>query len=635
VTWLARLVPGPGALTAAVLLTVALAAALTTDVVKTLFGIKGDEATYVSMALSLAYDYDLAYERRDLDRFTGIYRSGPEGIFLKTGRRLRIRFRPSPPFVTAAHLPDLRTDRLYFGKALIYPVAAAPFVRLFGMNGFLIFHVLLLFGAGACGYLFLVARARPAPALVFTLAFLGAAAVPVWAAFLTSDLFNFVLVFVAYFLWLYKEVAGSVQPGPAPRVFQRGGADQGSVGLLGDIGASVLLGAVTYSKLSNGPLVFPLIVLAARRRQFARGVIVAAVWAATAGAMFGINALVSGDFNYQGGDRKIFYGKFPFDAPDATWDRRGIRMTTNRDEAQEVLERIDPVGRFGGNIKYFLVGRHFGFVPYFFPGVVAIALWLRSRAHRDLWSGAIFATIVASALLLLFIFPYTWSGGGGPPGNRYFLSLYPALFFLVPPIVSPWPGLIAWAGGALFTAKMLVNPFVAAKFTYETTEQGVARRLPIEITMANDLPIALDSQRTHIWFADVLLYFLDRHAYIPEVVEPPDVRGIWIAGDGRADILVRSEWPIDHLTLTAETRIPTTFTVSMGRAASRVPMLPGKPVVFDVGASGVRGLNSYAYLLSASSSNGFTPHLLDPESDDHRNLGVMIRFKAVPLRHPP
>ena len=494
-----------------------------------------------------------------------------------------------------------------------------PFVWLFGMNGFLISHVLLLFGVGACGYLFLAAQSRPAPALVFTLAFLAAAAVPVWAAFLTSDLFNFALVFFAYFLWLDKEVA----PAGQHRVLS---------GRPSDVLAAVLLGAVTYSKLSNGPLIVPPVVLAWSRRRFAEGAVLAGVWAASAGGLFGINALTSGDFNYQGGDRKIFYGKFPFDAPDATWDRRGIRMTTNRGEAQDVLERIDPVGRFGGNLKYFLIGRHFGFVPYFFPGLVAVVLWLRSSARRDIWRAAIFLTVVGSAMMLLFIFPYTWSGGGGPPGNRYFLSLYPALFFLVPPLASSWPGIAAWAGGALFTAKMLVNPFVAAKFTYEATERGFARRLPVEVTMANDLPIMLDAPRTHIWFSDVLLYFLDRHAYVPEVVEPPDKQGIWIAGDGRADILVRSEWPIDHLTITAETHIPTTFIVSMGRAESRIAMVPGKAVTFDVGASGERGLNSHAYLLSARSTGAFTPHLLDPSSNDYRNLGVMMRFKAVPVQ---
>ena len=79
-----------------VLLIICLAAAISIDVVKTGFGLKGDEATYVSMALSLAYDHDLTYERRDLDRFFGLYRSGPDGIFLKKGKRLRVRLPDVP-----------------------------------------------------------------------------------------------------------------------------------------------------------------------------------------------------------------------------------------------------------------------------------------------------------------------------------------------------------------------------------------------------------------------------------------------------------------------------------------------------------------------------------------------------------
>ena len=83
--------------------------------------------------------------------------------------------------------------------------------------------------------------------------------------------------------------------------------------------------------------------------------------------------------------------------------------------------------------------------------------------------------------------PYSWSGGGGPPGNRYFMSLYPALLFLTPPLTMT-PALVAWAGGALFTAKILVKPFAVAKSPTLLTERGFARRLPVEITMANDLP---------------------------------------------------------------------------------------------------------------------------------------------------
>ena len=50
------------------------------DVVRS-SGLKGDEATYVSMALKLADHGDLTYQRRDLERFYGIYQQGPEGIF--------------------------------------------------------------------------------------------------------------------------------------------------------------------------------------------------------------------------------------------------------------------------------------------------------------------------------------------------------------------------------------------------------------------------------------------------------------------------------------------------------------------------------------------------------------------------
>ena len=605
---------------AAVFLIVALAAAVSVDVVRAGFGIKGDEATYVAMALSLAYDHDLTYERQDLERFWTIYRTGPEGIFLKRGKQVRFRLRGSPPYIQVSRVPDPRTDRLYFAKALIYPLAVAPFVRVAGLNGFLIFHVLLLFGVGVCGYYFLAARSRRGPALLFTLAFLGATVIPVYAVFLAPEIFNFSLVFFAYFLWLYKEVA----PPAGARFLRTFGAD---------ICAAVLLGLAAYSKPFHLLLIGPLIALAWWRRKVVNGLIVGAVFAVATAALFGVNWLSSGELNYQGGDRKTCYsGKesfsgFPFESPDSTWERRCIPFSTNDSDAANVLEPSEFVNRFGLNVEYFLIGRHFGFVPYYFPGAVAILLWVGSSERFRLWRLLTFAGLVTSALALLIFAPYTWSGGGGPPGNRYFLSLYPVVFFLTPGLVSPAPAVLAWLGGALFTAKMVVNPFVAAKFTYQAAERGFARRLPVELTMGNDLPVALDPQpRAHIPYGfdpTVLLYFLDQHAY------PPEPDGMWIAGDGRADILVRSERPLDHLVVTVMSPIATTFTISAGGTEIVVPLIPNKPAFVNVPTYGVRGLKSYAYLLSARSSGGFVPHLRDPKSNDSRVLGAQLRFKAV------
>jgi hypothetical protein len=599
-------------LTAVVLLLVAMAAAITVDVVQSGYGVKSDEATYVGMTLSLAYDHDLAYERRDLDRFWTLYGTGPEGVFLKAGKALRLRLDGSPPFLRLQKLPDPRNDRLYFGKAMIYSVAAAPFVRVLGMNGFLVFHVLLLFAVCACGYVFLRARSEPGPALAFTLAFVGAAVVPIYTVFLMPDLFNFAIVFLAYFFWLYKEVA-------VPR--SRWLAGTGS-----SVIAAVLLGVATYSKPPCAPLIAPLVVLSLWQKQWLQGFIVGLVFLAVTGGLFTVNALVTGEFNYQGGDRKQFYGSFPFDSSRDVWVQKTALVTTNDSDAESVLAPSEFVGRFSHNIEYFLIGRHFGFVPYFFPGVVVVICWACARDRFRAWRTLTLLGLAGSTAVWLLLAPYSWSGGGGPPGNRYFLSIYPLLFFLMPPIRSTAPALIAWAGGALFTAKILLNPFVMAKSSWEIAEHGAARQLPVELTMANDLPAMLAQPlRGHIPYRNdplMLLYFLDAHAFPPE---PP---GMWVSGTGRSDIIVRTENPIHRLAFTAVSPIRTTLTISAGAAVSTIALVPDKTVNFDLPVSGVRGFNSYECLLSAQSSEGFIPHLRDPGSTDVRNLGVLLNFRA-------
>ena len=57
---------------------------------------------------------------------------------------------------------------------------------------------------------------------------------------------------------------------------------------------------------------------------------------------------------------------------------------------------------------------------------------------------------------------------------------------------------------------------------------------------------------------------------------------------------------------------------------------PGPRVTGDGPGAGGRDCSSYAYLLTARSTEGFTEHLRNPESKDYRNLGVLMRFTAIP-----
>lgn len=606
----------PGLLGAAVLLVVGSYVALSVDVVQTGFGIKGDEATYVAMALSAAYDGDLAYEAEDIERFYELYNHGPEGIFLKRGADAVYRFDEGFPYIVRDTVPDDDPNRLYFGKAYIYSVAAAPFVRVAGLNGLLLFHVVLLSLVVLLGYRFVAARSPGGVAAVYAVGFFGASIVPLYAVWLTSEVFNVACVFSAYFLWFYKEVA----PPSDTRVgrFVRGPWS--------DVAAAVLLGVAAYSKPPHVLLIIPPVVWAWWRQQWRWGFTIGVVCALVTAGGFVLNAGITGEFNYQGGDRKTFYGHFPFERPGDDFDELGIGMTTNQVVIEEPLGLGGFLELLGTNLGYFLVGRHFGFVPFFFPGVVAIALFLWPRSSRYVWQWATLGTVAACAVALVIYMPYTWSGGGGPSGNRYFLSIYPALFFVTPPLASVAPAVVAWLGGAMFTAHILINPFVSAKRPYLSVERGALRALPVELTMINDLPIALNGPRNRIRYGEnppLLLYYLDHNAYLPEGP------GVWVEGGQRADLIVRSRDRLERVDVILRTPIDNTVWVELDGDARTVEIEGGQPQSVSFSPDGVYARRSWAYLLSVHPEEGFVPRLTRSDSRDGRHLGVAVSLEAT------
>ena len=587
---------------------------LSLNVVRTTYGIKGDEATYVSMALSVAHDGDLAFQRQDLVRFWRIYQSGPEGIFLKRGQDLDVDLIGRWPFVQVTQTLERDTDRLYFGKAFAYSLAAAPFVGVAGLNGLLLFNVALLVGVFWCGYLFAAERMSRSSALLLSSGFLIGSVAPLYAVWLTPEIFNFSIVFYAYCLWLYKEVRA------APVAASTNGWRPSS-----DVVAAVLLGVATFSKPSNLPLVVPMIGLMVWRRQWRHGAKVACVFGAIAAGCFALNGIVSGELNYQGGERKTFYGQFPFETGDADFDSLGIGVSTNEIRGDESAPSFWRLLRL--NSTYFLFGRHFGLLPYYFPGVVLIvwALWRRRRL--TVWHAMIGGTVALTALGLLVLLPNTWSGGGGPLGNRYFFSIYATFFFLLPVTRSLAPGLIMWAGAALFTAHILVDPFVAAKRPWQNMQHGVFRWLPVELTMVNDLPVQLDRGRSRIPYDSdppLLLYFLDDNA------ARPTESGIWVSGETRADLIVRTAVPLAELAVTLRAPVSNTATVTVDGTTAAVEVHPATPATIRLPVRGVYASGAQAFVLSIETDRGFVPHLRDPTSRDRRFLGVTMRLSGTP-----
>lgn len=603
----------PGLFTAAFFLCVYGALALTVDFPRAGLGFKSDEATYYMMAYSLTEDGDLTYTKNDLVRVWREFPSGPSGLFLQKGRTFQGAADPNP-------------NRLYYGKSFIYPLFAAPFVKIFGTNGFLVLHAILLTGVLFCGYLFLHARSGPLVSVVLASGFVMASVVPVYFVWLMPEVFNFSLVFLAYFCWLYKEVA------------RRDEAIRGTRWLFcgrSDVVAAVLLGIATFSKITNAALFAPVLLWQSwvffRRRSIRAAKIVATLcgFVLVAGGLFAINKGISGEWNYQGGARETYYVEFPFQNQ-MTKNELGQRKSVEGVLSNIIFNPRTFRSNLTHNLEYFFIGRHAGLLGYFFPAMFAIATFLLAPRRRPAWQWLVLASGLLQGLIFIVATPYTWSGGG--VGNRYFFGGYGVMLFVLPPIQSLAPAFALWGIGSLFVAPMVLNPFVASFHPADNAKSGLLRLLPIELTLVNDLPVNNEPQHARLWFGDTgqgdpgfLVYFLDDNAYDREAD-----KSFWTRGQARTEFIIKTDRPIRRakFTLTAGP-VATDARVTIGGRRQDVHLEPGdsRDLVFAMppGFRYEKEVQALAWTASVSSGSGFTPIFFDPKSSDSRYLGVRVK----------
>lgn len=539
-----------------------------------------DGATYHAMAQSLAQDGDVRYEARDVLRSRREFAGGPQGLFLKRvygGWRLDF----SMAFPWWHRLPD-DEQRLYFAKSLAYPLAAAPFVWMLGTRGLLVLNALALWLAVAAAYSELRRQTVPLLALLTAVVLMCAGVAPLYLVWLTPELFNLGLIAAA--LWAWR----SERPWLAAALF----------------------GVATYSKPPHLLAALPLCVapllehgrspLARLGAGLARGLAVLAV--ALSG--YGLNAALTGEVNYQGGqERKTFYGQFPFETHGVTFGNSGIWMSTNQlgPRVQGVREQAAAQGAepprslaehrtsFLRNLLWFWNGRFGGLVPYYFPVAVAVLLLLlRGPRAPQAWLGL--AVLLLTQLAYITQIPDNWYGGSGTLGNRYFMGALPIVMLLVPRgrewLVASLGGL----GALVFVGRMLLAPVEHAQHPGQHAMRAPYTSLPAELSMLNDLavfgepwrkkqpfgdtegdpqrPGSADASAYYLYFPDDGTYFKDLHAGRP---------GFWLRAGARAELLVRALEPARsvHLTLTGGP-VGDDVLASVGAARTRVVLAPGE-----------------------------------------------------------
>ena len=559
-----------------------------------------DGATYYSMALSLVRDGDLRYEARDLLRVRREFGAGPEGVFLKRSSG-GLAFTPESGFPWLSRIPE-DSPRIYFAKAFAYPVAAAPFVSLAGLNGLLLFNVLCLGAALWLGYSELQRRMLPAAALALVGALFLGGVTPVYVLWLQPEMFNLALVTAGLVAWSRDRPLLS----------------------------AMLLGVATYSKPTNALLALPLGVAPLLVRDsgaFVRGLgqcaCRAAVVVLTAGALYGLNAVVTGELNYQGGERKTFYGRFPFEH-DVTFGNSGTWMTSEHvgplvegehDDLETrasgpALQALELREAFRANLGYFWYGRYAGALLHFFPvalAVLAFPLW----GPRDAKGFLALAAFLLSYIVYIWFIPANWYGGGGAVGNRYFLSLVPLALWLVPrgrEWLTASAGLLA---AAALSAPILISPLFHSLHPGRHGMREPFPRFPAELTMINDLSFNVDHWRKKVPFGDhgdvgknwpadpkaFSLYFPDDGAHGKEVLD--GVEGVRLEHGQRAELLLRSFEPIQSIEVRAAPGAPSdTLAVCAGAACGALALDPAKPVTLRLEPGpGLLYYDSFMYVM--------------------------------------
>jgi len=513
-------------------------------------GFWGDGATYYTMAHSLAEDGDLRYEARDVFRARREFPSGPQGLFLKRASG-GLRWDGAGGFPWVRRVAD-DDKRIYFAKAFTYPLAAAPLVALMGTRGLLVTNALSLGLVLVLAYLELRTRASPAWALAAAVSLVLATVAPLYLVWPTPELFTLALVAAGLFAWRRER----------------------------PMWAAVLLGIATYTKPYNLFLALPLGVepflrasraswWPALRESLRRGLTMAAVVA----GLFAVNAAITGELNYQGGERKTFYGRFPeeaaADGQRVTFGNSGFWMTT--DQLGPAVEGEDAASARTGpprppnelavsflrNLYYFWVGRFGGALPCFLPAVVALAVFL-ARGPRSVAGWLTFAALVVSWLFYIRQIPDNWYGGGGTVGNRYFLNLIPLFVLMLPARREAW----VVGGGvlsALVLAPMWRHPLHHSLRPGDHATRGVFSHLPPELTMLNDLSVFTDAWRKKVPYGDTegdahkhwpadpkayFLYFMDDGTHGKETRD--GVEGFGLHGP-RAEVVLRALEPVRQM----------------------------------------------------------------------------------------
>jgi hypothetical protein len=553
-----------------------------------------DEAVYYTMAYSFAYDSDMEFRSEDLVRVYEEFAAGPQGIVLKLNER---------------------DNTIVFGKAFLYSFAAAPFVLLFKTNGFLVFHALLLWLNLLCAYRFCSSFMQPRLAALFSFFYFLANASLVYLFWMTPEYFNMSLICFAFFFFVSSETLQSkmkVLNSPYSYVL-----------------SAFFFALATYSKPTNALLIIPLGIWLLIRKKILMAMIVLSVYVLFTVALLGCNVYFTGDWNYQGGKRAVFYNHFPYERPGGS----PFAPFKAKREVNVNLKTYRPPfykEAFFKNWGYFFFGRYSGLAIYFFPMFFVLIYFIFSKKHS--LSTAVYAAGWLGIITYMVGIPWNYFGGSGTIGNRYLLNAFPVLLYAI----AQEPSRKWIAGGLasslLYTSVFLATPIMSSFDNSFHQRNYLFRLLPVEMTLLADLPFNTNRRAVRVTFdpkPSYFIYFADNKTYFQEQFE--HYLGFWVQGGRTAEMVLRTFERVSKMRLRVKSMEPNNVvTVETGNDVVEIQLkqpffyegevqLPD-PLPYDRDNKGA----TYLYHIKIHSQKGM---ISTEDKMSERYLGAFVRIE--------
>lgn len=543
-------------------------------------GFFSDEAGYFTIIQSLAYDFDIKYERKDLLRIKSHFPGGPNGMFLKKGK----------------------DNNLYFAKSFAYPLLAAPFFRVLGVKGILLFNGLMIFFIILMAYLLLKQHHPDPKSFSFALIFVLASVTPVYVWWMTADLFNFFVMFAGLFFFFYKF--------KRPQLFYI---------------AAVFFSLAVFSKPWNAAAVGIVYLILLYRKEWKKFVLLTLVSAVIFSVLVGFMAMQTGELSYklfQGGERRTFYKEFPFatdEDPIAVFDR-GHNMSF--DGYWERLHLSPKI--VVANLYYFFFGRFTGMFIYFFPACFLLLVFFFQEKIPEDWF--IFGAIVTAILVFTILAADNYFGGSGSVGNRYFFNIFPLFFFLGFKKRNFRFRIVSVVMAAIFLPGVFMDSHFSSTFPRMAGLSFPAHLFPPEKTQYLSLPTNENPRA----FGKVIhdrdnkfeIYFVNN--YFHEVHNSV----FWTRKDYCTELFMATPRPVHKFRITLRSEVPgNRVTLDVEYVRKQAVLKAKKKYTVTVEKiPGLRIKDKYVYYIKVKSDNYWGGHRLSNTSEDKRELGVEVRL---------